>query len=94
METIQTDATINSGNSGGPICNINGEVIGITSSKLVGDGIEGMGFSIPMNTVNLIIEKLEKQHPKSESRTAEKVEDNSPDEKNNPKKINKSNKTK
>lgn len=60
METIQTDATINSGNSGGPICNINGEVIGITSSKLVGDGIEGMGFSIPMNTVNLIIEKLEK----------------------------------
>ena len=60
METIQTDATINSGNSGGPLCNIKGEVIGITSSKLVGDGIEGMGFSIPISTVNLIIEKLEK----------------------------------
>ena len=60
MEAIQTDATINSGNSGGPLCNIKGEVIGITSSKLVGDGIEGMGFSIPISTVNSIIEKLEK----------------------------------
>ena len=60
METIQTDATINSGNSGGPLCNIKGQVIGITSSKLVGDGIEGMGFSIPISSVNLIVEKLEK----------------------------------
>lgn len=60
METIQTDATINSGNSGGPLCNISGQVIGITSSKLVGEGVEGMGFSIPINTVNAIIDKLEK----------------------------------
>ena len=60
METIQTDATINSGNSGGPLCNILGQVIGITSSKLVGEGVEGMGFSIPIETVNSIIEKLEK----------------------------------
>ena len=60
METIQTDATINSGNSGGPLCNILGEVIGITSSKLVGDGVEGMGFSIPIETINYIIDKLEK----------------------------------
>ncbi len=59
METIQTDATINSGNSGGPLCNISGQVIGITSSKLVGEGVEGMGFSIPIDTVNAIIEKLE-----------------------------------
>ena len=59
METIQTDATINSGNSGGPLCNILGQVIGITSSKLIGDGVEGMGFSIPMSTVNSIIDKLE-----------------------------------
>lgn len=59
METIQTDATINSGNSGGPLCNILGQVIGITSSKLIGDGVEGMGFSIPIETVNAIIDKLE-----------------------------------
>jgi len=49
-------------------------------------------FNIKKEKELKIIEKLEKQHPKSESRTAEKVEDNSPDEKNNPKKINKSNK--
>ena len=51
MEVIQTDASINSGNSGGPICNIKGEVIGITSSKLKGTGVEGMGFAIPINSV-------------------------------------------
>lgn len=59
MEVIQTDASINSGNSGGPICNIRGEVIGITSSKLVGSGVEGMGFAIPINLVNEIITDLE-----------------------------------
>lgn len=59
MEVIQTDASINSGNSGGPICNIKGEVIGITSSKLVGSGVEGMGFAIPMNSVLSIIENIE-----------------------------------
>ena len=48
MRTLQTDAAINSGNSGGPLCNANGEVIGITSLKLVNDGIEGMGFAIPI----------------------------------------------
>jgi len=59
MEVIQTDASINSGNSGGPICNIKGEVIGITSSKLIGSGVEGMGFAIPINTVNEIITSIE-----------------------------------
>ncbi|MBR6690636.1 MAG: trypsin-like peptidase domain-containing protein [Bacilli bacterium] len=59
MEVIQTDASINNGNSGGPICNIKGEVIGITSSKLVGSGVEGMGFAIPINTVNEIIGNIE-----------------------------------
>ena len=59
MEVIQTDASINSGNSGGPICNIKGEVIGITSSKLMGTGVEGMGFAIPINSVMDIIENLE-----------------------------------
>ena len=59
MEVIQTDASINNGNSGGPICNIKGEVIGITSSKLVGSGVEGMGFAIPINTVKDLIENME-----------------------------------
>lgn len=59
MEVIQTDAPINSGNSGGPICNIKGEVIGITSSKLIGSGVEGMGFAIPINSVNSIINNIE-----------------------------------
>ena len=48
MNVLQTDAAINSGNSGGPLCNSNGEVIGITSLKLVSSGVEGMGFAIPI----------------------------------------------
>lgn len=48
MKVLQTDAAINSGNSGGPLCNSNGQVIGITSMKLVSDGVEGMGFAIPI----------------------------------------------
>ncbi len=60
MEVIQTDASINSGNSGGPICNIKGQIIGITSSKLIGSGVEGMGFAIPINSVNEIIDSIEK----------------------------------
>ena len=59
MEVIQTDASINSGNSGGPICNIKGEVVGITSSKLMGEGVEGMGFAIPINSVMDVIDNIE-----------------------------------
>jgi len=59
MEVLQTDASINTGNSGGPICNIRGEVIGITSSKLMGTGVEGMGFAIPINSVLDAIENME-----------------------------------
>ena len=60
MSVLQTDAAINPGNSGGPLVNINGEVIGINSLKLVEDEIEGMGFAIPIEEVQLYIEKLEK----------------------------------
>lgn len=51
MKVLQTDAAINSGNSGGPLCNSNGQVIGITNMKLVSNStsnIEGMGFAIPI----------------------------------------------
>lgn len=48
MTVLQTDTAINSGNSGGPLCNSNGQVIGITNMKLASTGVEGMGFAIPI----------------------------------------------
>ena len=59
IEVLQTDAAINPGNSGGPLVNINGEVIGVTSMKLVQSEIEGMGFAIPIEIVNSLLERLE-----------------------------------
>lgn len=58
MNVLQTDAAINSGNSGGPLCNSNGEVIGITNMKLVNTGIEGMGFAIPIEEAKRVVENL------------------------------------
>lgn len=60
MEVIQTNAAVNPGNSGGPLFNANGEVIGVISMKLVENSIEGMGFAIPIDFAMAHIEKLEK----------------------------------
>ena len=59
-EFIQTDAAINPGNSGGPLINANGEVIGINTAKKVGEEIEGIGFSIPINIVKEKLDSLSK----------------------------------
>jgi len=58
LSVLQTDAAINSGNSGGPIANSNGEVIGITNMKLASGGVEGMGFAIPIEDAVDIGEEL------------------------------------
>jgi len=49
ISTFQFSAAVNSGNSGGPVYDTNGEVIGIVSAKIMGDSVEGIGFAIPIN---------------------------------------------
>lgn len=58
FKLIQTDAAINPGNSGGALVNADGLVIGINSAKLAAAGVEGIGFSIPVNTVRPIVQSL------------------------------------
>lgn len=55
---IQTDAAINPGNSGGALLNADGELIGINSSKISKEGVEGMGFAIPINSAKPIIDSI------------------------------------
>lgn len=61
ISLIQTDAAINPGNSGGALVNIEGEVIGINSSKLASTDVEGMGFAIPATTAIPIIRDLQEK---------------------------------
>lgn len=55
---IQTDAAINPGNSGGALLNANGDVIGINSAKIMKEGVEGLGFSIPIDQAKPILKSL------------------------------------
>ena len=55
-DLIQTDATINEGNSGGPLINANGELIGINTVKIT--DAEGIGFAVPINIIKPILEKV------------------------------------
>ena len=56
MNVLQTDSPVNSGNSGGPISNSNGEVIGVVNAKISSTGVEGIGFAIP---IEVAMEKAE-----------------------------------
>lgn len=58
MDVIQTDAAINPGNSGGALVNTAGELIGINSLKISQNGVEGLGFAIPSNDVEPLVENL------------------------------------
>lgn len=58
MNVLQTDAAVNSGNSGGPLCDSNGEVIGVISAKISSTGVEGMGFAIPIEVAKEKAEQI------------------------------------
>ena len=67
MKVLQTDTALNPGNSGGPLCNVNGEVIGVNSLKLTQEtsgtssySVEGMGFAIPIEDALYYAETIEK----------------------------------
>ncbi|SHF97411.1 S1C family serine protease [Ornithinibacillus halophilus] len=58
-EVIQTDAAINPGNSGGALINMHGQLIGINSMKINQEAVEGIGFSIPIDTARPLMKELE-----------------------------------
>ncbi len=57
-DLIETSAAINPGNSGGPLANMRGQVIGITSAKIAGIGVEGMGYAISIKKAMPVVEQL------------------------------------
>jgi serine protease Do len=60
MKLLQTDAAISPGNSGGPLCDVNGDVIGMNSYKIVKENIQGVNFAISMDDINKKLASYEK----------------------------------
>ena len=58
LTLLQTNAAINPGNSGGGLFNSNGELVGVVNAKYAKEGVEGLGFAIPINTAKPVIEQL------------------------------------
>ena len=58
MNLLQTNAAVNPGNSGGGLFNMRGELIGVVNAKSSGDGVEGLGFAIPVNDALNVAEQL------------------------------------
>lgn len=71
-DLIQTDAAINFGNSGGALLNASGQLIGINSVKAAASGVEGMGYAIPMETAEPILNDLMNRTTRSKVAEAEK----------------------
>ena len=61
---MQIDAAINAGNSGGGLFDANGHLIGINSAKSSGEGVEGMGYAIPISSVEDLINNMMNQKTK------------------------------
>ncbi|GEM_PF-4914741 len=58
VTAIQTDATVNFGNSGGALVNKSGEFVGVIVSKYIGTGVEGVGFAVPYDEINAVMARL------------------------------------
>lgn len=77
---IQTDASINQGNSGGPMFNLNGEVIGISSAIFSTTGAsQGVGFAIPINLVEWVVEQLKQYGTVKRGWIGIKIQPNTPE---------------
>ena len=63
LNMIQTDASVNRGNSGGPLLNLRGQVIGVVTARADGQAVEGLGFAIPSNIAAEIVARLITERP-------------------------------